>query len=170
MLLPSLRCICSTKKLRNHTENTIKMPIKPCLFQKSRLFFNFFMLCWYANIEIQKICIPSLMIAITLGCYNKTLGSNFKAKKNFWSPFHLRKVEKILKTCNFPHTGPKVTHSRPAPKRKYGIFGLGVRKNSIRSTGVKLANPQLVFTILAFGSGGNLHDLWTDQVFSSLGA
>ena len=55
----------------------------------------------------------------------------------------------------FPHTGPKVPHSRPAPKRKYGIFGLDVGKNSIRSTGVKLASPQLVFATLAFGSGVN---------------
>ena len=39
----------------------------------------------------------------------------------------------------FPHTGPKVPHSRPTPKRKHGIFGLNLRKNIIRSTGVKLA-------------------------------
>ena len=70
----------------------------------------------------------------------------------------------------FPHTGPKVPHSRPAPKRKYGIFGLDVRKNSIRSTGVKLASSQLVFATLAFGSGVNSHELWTVQVFFSLGA
>ena len=69
----------------------------------------------------------------------------------------------------FPHTGPKVSHSRPAPKRKYGIFGLDVRKNSIRSTGVKLVSPQLVFATLAFGSSVNLYELWTVQVFSSLG-
>ena len=61
----------------------------------------------------------------------------------------------------FPHTGPKVPHSRPAPKRKYGIFGLGVRKNSIRSTGVKLASPHLVFAT-------NLLDLWTVQVFFTI--
>ena len=67
----------------------------------------------------------------------------------------------------FPHTGPKVPHSRPAPKRKYVIFGLDVRKNSIRSTGVKLASPQLVFATLAFGSSVNSHELWTVQVFSS---
>ena len=71
---------------------------------------------------------------------------------------------------NFPHTGPKVPHSRPAPKRKYGIFGLDVRKKSIRFTGVKLASPRLVFATLEFGSGVNLHELWTVQVFSSLGA
>ena len=42
------------------------------------------MLCRYANVESKKkICIPSLMIAITLGCYNKTLGSYFKAITNF---------------------------------------------------------------------------------------
>ena len=69
-----------------------------------------------------------------------------------------------------PHTGPKVPHSRPAPKRKYGIFSLNVRKNSIRSTGVKLASPQLVFATLAFGSGVNSHELWTVQVSSFLGA
>ena len=38
------------------------------------------------------------------------------------------------------------------------IFGLGVRKNSIRFTGVKLASPHLVFATLAFGSSGNLRD------------
>ena len=56
----------------------------------------------------------------------------------------------------FPHTGPKLPHSRPAQKRECVIFCLGVRKNSIRSTGVKLASPHLVFATLAFGSGGNL--------------
>ena len=49
LLLPSLRCICSTKKLRNHPENTIKMPIKPCRFQKSRFFL--ILLC-YADMLI----------------------------------------------------------------------------------------------------------------------
>ena len=44
----------------------------------------------------------------------------------------------------FPHTGLNVPHCRPAPKRKYGIFGLNVRKNSIRSTGVKFVSPHLV--------------------------
>ena len=83
LLLPSLRCICSTKKLRNYPENTIKMPIKPRRFQKSRFFFYFCMLCRYANIESPKNFILSLMIAITLGCYNKTFGNNFKAKEIF---------------------------------------------------------------------------------------
>ena len=36
----------------------------------------------------------------------------------------------------FPHTGAKVPHPGPAPKRNYGIFGI------------------------AFGSGVNLHELW----------
>ena len=66
---------------------------------------------------------------------------------------------------SFPHIEPKVPHSRSAPKRKYGIFGLDVRKNSIRSTGVKLASPQLVFATLAFDLDANLHELWTVQVF-----
>ena len=70
----------------------------------------------------------------------------------------------------FAHTGPKVPHFRPVQKRECCIFGLGVRKNSIRSTGVKLASLHLVFATLAFGSGVNSHDLWTVQVFSSLGA
>ena len=68
---------------------------------------------------------------------------------------HIRERAHIIKYINkimiFPHTGPKVPHSRPAPKRKYGIFGLDVRKNSIRSTGVKLDSPQLVLATLAFG-------------------
>ena len=70
----------------------------------------------------------------------------------------------------FHHTGPKVPHSRPVPKRKYGIFGLDVRKNRVRSTGVKLASLQLMFATLAFRSGVNSHELWIVQVFSSLGA
>ena len=45
------------------------------------------------------------------------------------------------------------------------IFGLDVKKNSIRSTGVKLASPKLVFATLAFGSGVNLHELWTVPSF-----
>ena len=80
------------------------------------------------------------------------------------------RLPELREICLFPHTGPKVPHSRPAPKRKYVIFGLDVRKNSIRSTGVKLASPQLVFATLAFGSSVNSHELWTVQVFSSLGA
>ena len=65
----------------------------------------------------------------------------------------------------FPHTGPKVPHSRLAQKREYVIFGLAVRKNSIRSTGVKLASPHLVFATLAFSSGGNLRTLRTVSSF-----
>ena len=52
----------------------------------------------------------------------------------------------------FPHTGPKVPHSRPAQKRKCIIFGLGVRKNSIRSTGVKLASLLFQSDYFAFSS------------------
>ena len=65
---------------------------------------------------------------------------------------------------------PKVPHSLPAPKRECGVFSPGMAKNSIRTTGIKLASPQLVFATLAFGLGGNLHEIWTVQVFSSLGA
>ena len=65
---------------------------------------------------------------------------------------------------------PKVPHSLPGPKREYGVFGPGNAKNSIRTMGIKLASPQLVFANHAFGSGGNLHELWTVQVFSFLGA
>ena len=60
--------------------------------------------------------------------------------------------------------------SLPAQKRECGIFGPGIVKNSIRSMGVKLASSQLVFTTLASGLGGNLHEIWNVQVFSSLGA
>ena len=65
---------------------------------------------------------------------------------------------------------PKVPLSLPAQKRECGIFGPGMVKNSIRSTGVKLASPHLVFATLAFGSGGNLYEIWTVQDFPSLGA
>ena len=54
---------------------------------------------------------------------------------------------------------PKVPHSLPAPKWECGIFGPGMAKNSIRSMGVKLASPQLVFDTRAEGSGVNLHEL-----------
>ena len=70
----------------------------------------------------------------------------------------------------FDKPWPKAPHSLPAPKRECGVFCPGMAKNSIRTTGIKLASPQLVFASLAFGSGGNLHELWTVQVFSSLGA
>ena len=45
-------------------------------------------------------------------------------------------------------------------KRECSIFGPGMTKNSIRSTGVKLDSPHLVFATLFFGSGVNLDDLW----------
>ena len=54
----------------------------------------------------------------------------------------------------FTIPGPKVSHSLPAQKRECGIFGPGMVKNSIPSTGVKLASPCLVFATLTFGSGG----------------
>ena len=64
----------------------------------------------------------------------------------------------------------KVPTVRPAVQAQSSYFTLTMTKKSIRSTGVKLASPHLVFTTLAFGSGGNLHELWTVLVFSSLGA
>ena len=73
-----------------------------------------------------------------------------------------------LRKLFFVIPGPKTPHSLPAPKRKCGVFGPGMTKNSIRTTGIKLASPQLVFTTVAFGSGGNLHKVWTVQGFSSL--
>ena len=66
----------------------------------------------------------------------------------------------------FHHTLAKVPLSLPAQKRECGIFGPGMGKNSIRTTGVKLASSHLVFATLASGSG--LHEIWTVQVFSSL--
>ena len=76
----------------------------------------------------------------------------------------------MLRIRFFTIPWPKVPHSLPAQNRECSIFGPGMVKNSIRFTGVKLADPHLVFATLAFGSGGNLHEIWTDQVFSSLGA
>ena len=59
-----------------------------------------------------------------------------------------------------------------AVQAQSSYFTLTMTKQSIRSTstGVKSASPHLVFATLAFGSGGNLHDIWIVQVFSSLGA
>ena len=64
----------------------------------------------------------------------------------------------------------KVPTVRPAMQAQSSYFTLAMTKKSIPSTGVKLASPHLVFVTLAFGSGGNLHEIWTVQVFSSLGA
>ena len=61
----------------------------------------------------------------------------------------------VTSSSIFPHTGPQVPHSRSVQKRECGIFGIGVRKNSIRSTGLKLVSPHVMFATLAFGSGGN---------------
>ena len=77
---------------------------------------------------------------------------------------HLRRAR--VSSTTLTHTGLKVLHSRRAQKPECGIFSLGVKKNSMRSTAVKFASPHLVFITLAFGSGGNLHELWTVEVFS----
>ena len=57
----------------------------------------------------------------------------------------------------------KVSTVRPAVQAQSSYFTLTITKNSIRSTGVKLASPHLVFA-------RNLHEIWTVHVFSSLGA
>ena len=76
----------------------------------------------------------------------------------------------ILAAVFFRHSTRKVHTLRPAVQAQSGDFTLTITKNSIRSTGVKLATPHLVFATLAFGSGVNLHEIWTVQVFYSLGA
>ena len=68
----------------------------------------------------------------------------------------------------FRHSTRKVHTLRPAVQAQSNDFTFTITKNSIRSTGVKLASSHLVFATLAFGSGGNLHEIWTVQVFSSL--
>ena len=70
----------------------------------------------------------------------------------------------------FRHSMRNVHIVPPAVQAQSSYFTLNMTKKSIRSTGVKLANPNLVFATLAFGSDGNLHEIWTVQVFSSLGA
>ena len=74
-------------------------------------------------------------------------------------------VERIL---FFTISWPKVPLSLPAPKRKCSIFGPSMMKNRIRNMGVKRATPEHMFATLAFGSGGNLHVLWTSQLFTAL--
>ena len=89
-------------------------------------------------------------------------GSNHPREKSFREGSNRPREISTFVPCYiqyFAHTGPKVPHSRPAQTRKSVIFGLGVRKNSIRSTGVKLVSPHIVFATLAFGSGGNLHEI-----------
>ena len=73
-------------------------------------------------------------------------------------------------TFIFRHSTRKEYTLRPAVQAQSSDFTLTITKNSIRSTGVKLASPHLVFATLAFGSSVNLHEIWTVQVFSSLGA
>ena len=46
---------------------------------------------------------------------------------------------------------------------------MAVKYNFI-ATGVKLASPHLVFAALAFGLGGNSHEIWAVPVFFSQGA
>ena len=61
--------------------------------------------------------------------------------------------------------------SLPAQKRECGFSARDDEKYSIiRTTEETLASPQLVFAALTFGSDVNLHELWTVQVFASLGA
>ena len=74
--------------------------------------------------------------------------------------FNVDRVKSI-----FAIPGLKTPHSRFGARRECVTFGQGVAKNSIRTTGIKLASPQLVFATLAFGSGGNLHELWTVKFF-----
>ena len=63
---------------------------------------------------------------------------------------HLRESSTFYRVTysTFPHTGPKVGTT----------FPLGAKTGMWH-----------VFATLAFDSGGNLHKLWTVQVFSSLG-
>ena len=83
------------------------------------------------------------------------------SKKSTWILYNnLQKILQDFLKNFFPHIGPKVPHSRPAPKQKYDIFGLDVRKNSIRSTGVKLPSARV-----------SIHtSCGLSKFFSSLGA
>ena len=72
----------------------------------------------------------------------------------------------VYNVCTIPW--PKVPLSLPAPKRECGTLGQGVMKNRIRNMGIKRATPEHMFATLGFGSGVNLHVLWTDQRFTSL--
>ena len=56
----------------------------------------------------------------------------------------------------------KVPTVCPAVQAHSSYFTLSMTKKSIRSTGVKLARPHLVFATLAFGSGSNLHEVWIE--------
>ena len=84
-------------------------------------------------------------------------GLENKKKKPCSGRYATKKKEKKL---FFTIPWRKVPLSLPAQKRECGIFSTGMVKNSIRSMGVKLASPHLVFAYtLAFRSGGNLHDI-----------
>ena len=75
----------------------------------------------------------------------------------------------MLRIQFFIIPGLKIPHSRFGARSESGTFGQGMVKNSIRTMNGKLASTQLVFTTLVFGSGGNLHELWTVQIFPVLG-
>ena len=64
----------------------------------------------------------------------------FMYKKIFDLEYFLHSHTNIFAT---PWT--KMPHSLPALKRECGVFGPGMAKNSIYTTGIKLASPQLVF-------------------------
>ena len=68
----------------------------------------------------------------------------------------------------FLPSGLKVPLFLPAPDRKGCIFGLARQKNRIRNTTINKATPEHKFSTLAFGSGGDLHVLWTVHLFTSL--
>ena len=61
---------------------------------------------------------------------------------------------------DFRHSMRKVPTVRPAVQAQSSYFKLTMTKKSIRSTGVKLASPHLVFATQAEGEGDNLHEIY----------
>ena len=97
------------------------------------------------------------------GAYTNFLHEERKMRRLFFArrAYNTHFTRRVVKN-SFPHSTRKVHTLRPAVQEQSSDFTLTITKNSIRSTGVKLASPNLVFA--------NLHEIWTVQVFSSLGA
>ena len=110
---------------------------------------------------------PSLLAVLLADIF---LAQRFYKSKIYNTTFTVEWVSlRFQKKYFSPYPGwPKVPLSLQAPKRECGIFGPGMIKNRILNMGIKRATPEHMFATLAFGSGGNLHVLWTGQLFTSL--
>ena len=93
----------------------------------------------------------------------------WKLFKKIFFQILLPNVERVFPLINFfTIPWPKLPLSLLAPKSENSIFAPRVMKNRIHNMGIKRDTPEHMFASLALGSGGNLHVLWTGQLFTSL--